>query len=77
MSPVPLTARRAGLVACETCRLVVRPLGADRAGHCPRCGTHLESRHVDSVERTWALLIAAAICYAQIFPLSLLPSTIT
>ena len=70
MSPVPLTARRAGLVACETCRLVVRPLGPGHAGHCPRCGTHLESRHVDSVERTWALLIAAAICYV---PANLLP----
>ena len=70
MSPLPLTARRAGLVACETCRLVVRPVEPGHAGHCPRCGAHLESRRVDSVERTWALLIAAAICY---LPANLLP----
>ena len=70
MSPLPLTARRAGLVACETCRLVVRPVEPGHEGHCPRCGAHLESRRVDSVERTWALLIAAAICY---LPANLLP----
>ena len=70
MSALPLTARRAGLVACETCRLVVRPVEPGHVGHCPRCGGHLESRRVDSVERTWALLIAAAICY---LPANLLP----
>ena len=31
--------------------------------HCPRCGSELESRRRRSIERTWALVIAAAICY--------------
>ncbi|MFO1394084.1 MAG: paraquat-inducible protein A [Steroidobacteraceae bacterium] len=70
MSRPPLTARRAGLVTCETCGLLVRPLGPDHAGHCPRCGAELESRRPASIERTWALVIAAAICY---IPANLLP----
>ena len=70
MSAPSLTARGAGLVACETCRLVVRPIAPGHAGHCPRCGARLESRRVAAVERTWALLIAAAICY---LPANLLP----
>jgi paraquat-inducible protein A len=70
MSRPPLTARRAGLVTCETCSLLVRPLGPDHAGHCPRCGAELESRRPASIERTWALVIAAAICY---IPANLLP----
>ena len=39
-------------------------------GHCPRCGAHLAWRHEGSIERTWALLIAAAILYV---PANLLP----
>jgi paraquat-inducible protein A len=70
VSALPVTARRAGLVACETCGLVVRPLDRGHAGHCPRCGSGLESRRFGAVERTWALLIAAAICYV---PANLLP----
>ena len=41
-----------------------------RAGHCPRCGERLAWRREDSLQRTWALLIAAAICY---LPANLLP----
>ncbi|MFO1407827.1 MAG: paraquat-inducible protein A [Steroidobacteraceae bacterium] len=70
MSRRPLTARRAGLVTCETCDLLVRPIGPRHAGHCPRCGAGLESRRPESIERTWALVIAAAICYV---PANLLP----
>jgi paraquat-inducible protein A len=53
---VPL--RAAG---CETCTLVVVPdePGAD----CPRCGSALHARKPDSVVRTWALVIAAAVFY--------------
>jgi paraquat-inducible protein A len=70
MSDTPLTAARAGLVACETCSLVVRPVSRHHAGHCPRCGSELEWRRHRSIERTWALVIAAAICY---LPANLLP----
>lgn len=62
----PLTARAAGLVACETCGLV------STAGtrQCPRCGAALHPRKPESLARTWALLIAAAILYV---PANLLP----
>ncbi len=36
----------------------------------PRCGSALEARRHRSVERTWALVIAAAICY---IPANMLP----
>jgi paraquat-inducible protein A len=40
---------------------------------CPRCGAALHQRKVNSVARTWALMIAAAICY---IPANLLPVTV-
>jgi paraquat-inducible protein A len=65
-----LTAAQAGLVSCETCGLLARPATREEAGHCPRCGAELESRHHRSIEYTWALVIAAAICY---IPANMLP----
>ena len=45
--------------------------GAARHGaHCPRCGAALHLRKPRSLQRTWALVIAAAICYV---PANLLP----
>jgi paraquat-inducible protein A len=70
LSATPLTAARAGLVCCETCDLVVRPVSRAHPGHCPRCGSELEWRRSRSIEVTWALVIAAAICY---LPANLLP----
>jgi len=64
------SAAASGLVACHDCRLVARPRSPALPGHCPRCGTRLEWRHDRSIERTWALLIAAAILYA---PANILP----
>lgn len=69
-----LTAREAGLVTCETCALLLRAQAAHNAGHCPRCGGAVESRRERSIERTWALVIAAAICY---LPANLLPVMVT
>ena len=37
---------------------------------CPRCGAALHARKPDSLARTWALVIAAAICY---LPANMLP----
>jgi paraquat-inducible protein A len=67
---VPLTARRAGLVACEACALLSRPVNPEEAGRCPRCGEELESRRHGSIGRTWALTLAATICY---IPANVLP----
>jgi paraquat-inducible protein A len=64
------TAMQQGLNACEVCGLVSRPASADGEGRCPRCGNDLEFRKPGALQRTWALVIAAAICYV---PANLLP----
>jgi paraquat-inducible protein A len=72
------TALRSGLLACPICgRLSPRPPGFDShaarripAPRCPRCDAALHGRRPDSVARTWALLIAAALLY---IPANLLP----
>jgi paraquat-inducible protein A len=51
----------AGAVGCETCGLVSAPQGHD--ARCPRCGSALHARRPHSIQRTWALVIAAAILY--------------
>jgi paraquat-inducible protein A len=70
MSATALSALHEGLVSCETCGLLSRPAGADQPGRCPRCGAGLEARRKQPIQRTWALLIAAAICY---IPANILP----
>jgi paraquat-inducible protein A len=68
----PLRAGEAHL-SCDVCELVVRPRDAVRDGHrlrCPRCTDVLHRRKPMSVQRTWALLIAAVVCY---IPANLLP----
>jgi paraquat-inducible protein A len=70
MTSPTATALQAGLVSCEGCRLVSRPASAAEPGFCPRCGEKLEVRRHASIETTWALVVAAAICY---IPANLLP----
>ncbi len=70
MSAAARSGAAAGLVSCETCGLLSRPAQPAHPGHCPRCGSELEWRRRDSIQRTWALLIAAAICY---IPANILP----
>jgi paraquat-inducible protein A len=48
-------------VSCHTCRLVNFPEGPHE--RCPRCGSALHVRKPESIARTWALIIAAAILY--------------
>lgn len=72
MSPPPLTARRAGLLSCHSCHLLT-PIAAGHS-HCPRCGTGLSLRKVNSLSRCWALVLASLILY---LPANLLPVTIT
>jgi len=70
MMSSPLTSREAGLVSCATCGLLSRPASPDEAGFCPRCGYKLSRRRHNTIQYTWALIIAAAICY---IPANVLP----
>jgi len=59
---------RPGAAGCEGCGLVCMP--AETAGRCPRCGSRVHERKPESVGRTWAFVIAAAVLYipANVFP---------
>ena len=70
MSTVALTAMQQGLQSCEACGLLSRPAPGAEEGRCPRCDETLEFRKSDSLQRTLAFLVAAAICY---IPANLLP----
>jgi paraquat-inducible protein A len=70
MSTTALTAMQQGLQSCEGCGLLSRPAPGEEGGHCPRCGEELSFRKSASLQRTWAFLIAAAICYV---PANVLP----
>jgi paraquat-inducible protein A len=59
-----------GLQNCEACGLLSRPAAGESEGRCPRCEHSLEFRKRASLERTWAFLIGAAVCY---IPANLLP----
>jgi paraquat-inducible protein A len=65
-----LTAMQQGLQGCVTCGLLSRPAPGEQEGRCPRCGESVEFRKRASLQRTWAFLIAAAICYV---PANVLP----
>lgn len=64
------TALRSGLFLCGVCDLL------NRRGHnelrccCARCGATLHARTPNSLPRTWAFLVAAAVLYV---PANLLP----
>ena len=70
MSTAVLTAMQQGLQTCEACGLLSRPAPGEIEGHCPRCDEELSFRKPASLQRTWALLIAAAVCY---IPANILP----
>lgn len=62
------------LIGCHTCHLLCRlPSREVHAPTCPRCGTYLHRRKPNSITRTWALILAAAIFYV---PANVLPITI-
>jgi paraquat-inducible protein A len=65
-----MTAMQQGLQSCEACGLLSRPAPGEEEGRCPRCNEELVFRKPASLQRTWAFLIAAAICY---IPANLLP----
>ncbi len=70
MSAAAVTAMQRGLHSCGGCGLVSRPAPGEEQGRCPRCAQALAFRKPASLQRTWAYVIAAAICYV---PANLLP----
>ena len=70
MSAAQVSAMSLGLAGCEACGLVSRPPLGGVVAHCPRCGERLHFRRPASIERTWALVLAALILYV---PANLLP----
>jgi paraquat-inducible protein A len=73
--PLPDAVRRPpapgeSVYGCGTCELVVPARLAGRPPRCPRCGEPLHARKPDSLQRTWALVVAAAILYvpANLYP---------
>ncbi len=71
-APPPAVADRDSLVGCHACDLVCRVRPSEPLSHavCPRCGAHLHRRKANSLTRTAALVMTAAILYipANVFP---------
>lgn len=70
MSDAAATALAASCARCHDCGLLSRLSGHTHGASCPRCGGALHFRKQRSLERTWALVIAAILCYlpANLFP---------
>ncbi len=75
MTSAKITAKDADLISCHSCHLLCRPAASQdrRPIRCPRCSATLHQRKPRSIKRTWALLIAALVCY---IPANILPATI-
>jgi len=75
VTEITTTAAAAGLIGCHSCSLLSKaPVGRRHVEiECPRCGAALHARKPNSLARTWALVIAALICY---IPANLLPMTV-
>ncbi len=65
-----VTAMELGLQVCADCRILSRPGKDSEEGRCPRCNDNLSFRESNCIQRTWAFVIAAAICY---IPANVLP----
>jgi paraquat-inducible protein A len=55
---------------CHDCASLCRAPAHAHGARCPRCGAPVHARKEKSLERTWALVIAAIVCY---LPANLLP----
>jgi len=69
MSAAPGSALAASCAVCHDCGLLTRLPGHGRV-LCPRCGATVHPRKLRSLERTWAFVIGACLCY---LPANLLP----
>ncbi len=68
LDPAVVRSGRA-VLACHTCGLLrLRDAGLS---HCPRCGSALHHRKSNSIQRTWALLLAAGALFipANVYPI--------
>lgn len=69
-----MTGKARSLISCHECELLVHASVLDEAheSSCPRCQAALHLRKPNSLARTWALLIAAAVLYvpANAFPIT-------
>ena len=70
MGATPATAMQYGLQNCGSCGLLSFPAPGVEEGHCPRCAELVGFRKRDSIQRTWAFVLAAAVCY---IPANVLP----
>lgn len=66
----PRSALSMGLLSCHCCGLVSRIPGVGHQWRCPRCATTVHVRKPHSLQRTWALLLAA---YVLFIPANTLP----
>ncbi len=66
------SARDQGLISCHTCALLVphKFLKSPVHPNCPRCQSPLHQRKVNSIVRTWALILSASLLFipANIYP---------
>ncbi|RTZ96093.1 MAG: paraquat-inducible membrane protein A [Deltaproteobacteria bacterium] len=76
MNVSAISSRKAAMIACHDCHLLCRAPENPGAvpARCPRCHARLHTRKVNSISRTWAFSIAAALFY---LPANLLPITHT
>ena len=65
-----MRAADAGLMVCHECHQLNRATPGIEHQHCSRCGARVHMRRPNSIARTWALLITAALLY---LPANLLP----
>ena len=74
MTKAYATAKDSRLISCHSCQLLCRtgPSTDRHALRCPRCGGTLHQRKARRVQRPWAPLIPASICY---IPANVLPVT--
>ena len=61
-------------ILCHTCGLLNAPDWETTDGRCRRCRDDLHPRKPNSIQRTWALVIAAMICY---LPANMMPIMIS
>jgi paraquat-inducible protein A len=74
MTVANITAKEANLISCHSCHLLCRKSELQNRAptQCPRCSALLHIRKPRSIKRTWAMLIAALICY---IPANVMPVT--
>jgi paraquat-inducible protein A len=60
----------AGILICVECHQLNRQIPDSTGQSCTRCGARVHARRTDSLRRTWALLVTAALMY---IPANFLP----